>query len=86
VSLRISSSRQASIPRPREAKSLLTLKVACQKILPSAKEHAKLRLTPNIWTAMVLTNGVKGVVYSIIYAEGSKPPELPVAIIRTFEH
>jgi hypothetical protein len=32
------------------------------------------------------TNGAKGVVHSIIYAEGSKPPELPVAVIGTFEH
>jgi hypothetical protein len=47
---------------------------------------AKFRLTSNIWTAMGLTNGAKGVVHSIIYAEGSKPPELPVAVIGTFEH
>jgi hypothetical protein len=35
---------------------------------------------------MGLTNGAKGVVHSIIYAEGSKPPELPVAVIGTFQH
>jgi hypothetical protein len=35
---------------------------------------------------MGLTNEVKGVVHSIIYAEGSKTPELPVAVIGTFEH
>jgi hypothetical protein len=35
---------------------------------------------------MGLTNGAKGVVHNIIYAEGSKPPELPVAVIGTFEH
>jgi ATP-dependent DNA helicase PIF1 len=35
---------------------------------------------------MGLTNGAKGVVHSIIYAEGSKPPELPVVVIGTFQH
>jgi hypothetical protein len=35
---------------------------------------------------MGLTNGAKGVVHSIIYAKGSKPPELPVAVIGTFQH
>jgi hypothetical protein len=35
---------------------------------------------------MGLTNGARGVVHSIIYAEGSKPAKLPVAVIGTFEH
>jgi hypothetical protein len=35
---------------------------------------------------MGLTNGAKGVVHSIIYAKGSKPPEPPVAVIETFQH
>jgi ATP-dependent DNA helicase PIF1 len=47
---------------------------------------AKLRLTSNLWTAIGWTNGAKGVVHSIIYAEGSNPPELPVAVIGTFQH
>jgi hypothetical protein len=61
------SSRLATIPRPREAENQLTLKVATQKILPSAKEQI-FSLTSNLWTAMGLTNGAKGVVHSIIYA------------------
>jgi hypothetical protein len=47
---------------------------------------AKFRLTSYIWTAMGLTKGAKDVWHSIIYAEGSKPPEIPVAVIGTFEH
>jgi hypothetical protein len=35
---------------------------------------------------MGLTNSAKGVVHNIIYGEGSKPPELTVAVIGTFEH
>jgi hypothetical protein len=34
---------------------------------------------------MGLTNGAKGLVHSIIYAEGSKPPEVPVAVIGAFK-
>jgi hypothetical protein len=31
------------------------------------------------------TNGAKGTVHSIIYKEGEKPPQLPVAIIGVFD-
>jgi hypothetical protein len=80
------SSRLATIPRPREAESQLRLKVDCQKILTSSCKGAKFCLTSNLWTTIGLTNGAKGVVHRIIYAEGSKPPELPAAVIGTFKH
>jgi hypothetical protein len=45
----------------------------------------KFRLTVNLWTAAGLTNGAKGTVHSVIYKEGEKPPQLPVAIIGVFD-
>ena len=42
------------------------------------------RLTSNLWTKAGLTNGAVGVIHSIIYAENSAPPALPIAIIATF--
>jgi ATP-dependent DNA helicase PIF1 len=45
----------------------------------------KFRLTANLWTAAGLTNGAKGTVHSIIYKEGEKPPQLPVAVIGVFD-
>jgi ATP-dependent DNA helicase PIF1 len=46
---------------------------------------AVFRLTSNLWTEAGLTNGAVGVVHSIIYAENTSPPALPVAIIATFQ-
>jgi ATP-dependent exoDNAse (exonuclease V) alpha subunit len=46
---------------------------------------AVFRLTLNLWTEAGLTNGAVGVVHSIIYAENTSPPALPVAIIATFQ-
>ena len=43
------------------------------------------RLTSILWTEAGLTNGSVGVVQYILYAEGSSPPELPVAVVATFE-
>jgi hypothetical protein len=45
----------------------------------------KFKLTANLWTTAGLTNGAKGTVHSIIYKEGEKPPQLPVAIIGVFD-
>ena len=45
----------------------------------------KFRLTVNLWTQAGLTNGAEGIVHSIIYEQGKKPPAQPVAIIATFE-
>jgi hypothetical protein len=77
-----------SVPRPR-GKS----RVSWGSKWPAKKywhleicKGAKFRLTSNLWTAIGLTNGAKGVVHRIIYAEGSKPPELPAAVIGTFKH
>jgi hypothetical protein len=53
--------------------------VACQKISPSAKEQSYLN---RYW----IDKRCEGVVHGIIYAKGSKLPELPVAVIGTFEH
>jgi hypothetical protein len=44
----------------------------------------KFILTVNLWTAAGLTYGAKGTVHSIIFKEGEKPPQLPVAIIGVF--
>ena len=43
------------------------------------------RLTYNLWTSAGLTNGAIGVVHSIIYKTGVRPPSLPHAIIATFD-
>jgi hypothetical protein len=52
------------------------------KIILSRK--TTIRLTFNAWTKAGLTNGAKGTVFAIIYAEGVKPPSLPEAIIVIF--
>ena len=46
---------------------------------------AKIRLTCNLWTAGGLVNGAVGYVHFIIYAEKAGPPELPKAIVCTFD-
>ena len=45
---------------------------------------AKVRLISNEWTEAGLTNGADGTVIAIVYRPGSKPPELPVAVICSF--
>ena len=44
------------------------------------------RLTQNLWTAAGLCNGAQGMVHSIVYATGQKPPSLPSIIIVTFHN
>ena len=46
---------------------------------------AKIRLRSNLWTAAGLVNGAVGHVHSIIYDQGKKPPQIPRAIIATFD-
>lgn len=41
-------------------------------------------LTRNLWTEVGLCNGAMGTVLDIIYAEGHRPPVLPIAIIVQF--
>ena len=46
---------------------------------------ATFRLTWNLYTAAGLTNGAQGTVHSIIYAPGSAPPDMPLAVIAVFD-
>ena len=43
------------------------------------------QLTSNLWTKAGLTNGAVETVYVIIYADGEKPPALPVGNIGIFQ-
>lgn len=45
---------------------------------------AKVMLTANTWQQAGLCNGVTGIVDSILYAEGHKPPNLPIAVLVLF--
>lgn len=45
---------------------------------------AKVMLTRNIWQQAGLCNGATGTVESILYAEGHRPPNLPIAVLVTF--
>lgn len=41
-------------------------------------------LTSNLWQQVGLCNGATGIVESILYAEGHKPPALPIAMMVNF--
>lgn len=41
-------------------------------------------LTSNLWQQFGLCNGATGIVESILYAEGHKPPALPIAMMVNF--
>lgn len=45
---------------------------------------AKVMLTANTWQQAGLCNGATGTVDSILYAEGHRPPNLPIAVLITF--
>jgi ATP-dependent DNA helicase PIF1 len=45
---------------------------------------AKVMLTNNLWQQVGLCNGTRGTVDNLLYAEGQKPPSLPIAIIVDF--
>jgi hypothetical protein len=47
-------------------------------------KNTVVRLTANLWTKAGLKNGAVGTVHSIIYADGEKPPSLPLAVIVIF--
>ena len=51
----------------------------------AVSKNSVVRLTANLWTKAGLTNGAKGIVRGIIYAPNSKPPDLPLCLIVTFE-
>ena len=48
-------------------------------------KNARVMLTHNLWTEVGLCNGAMGTVVDVIYAEGCKPPVLPIAIIVQFD-
>jgi hypothetical protein len=72
-------------PKARGSQESFDAQSGLQKNIAICK-GAEFRLNCYIWTAMGLTNGAKCVGHSIIYAEGSKPPELPIVVIGTFAH
>ena len=37
-------------------------------------------LTNNLWQQVGLCNGARGIVESLLYLEGQKPPNLPIAM------
>ena len=45
---------------------------------------AKVMLTSNLWQQVGLCNGTRGTVDNILYAEGQKPPSVPIAITVDF--
>ena len=49
-------------------------------------KHTKVRLTSNLWLSAGLTNGAAGTVTHILYKEGHAPPELPLAVIVSFDN
>ena len=47
---------------------------------------AKVMLSLNLWTDAGLCNGATGTVTDIIYAQGQKPPVLPIAVMVCFDN
>ena len=47
-------------------------------------KDAKVMLTCNIWQQSGLCNGAIGTIYDILYAEGQKTPDLPIAVTVNF--
>ena len=45
---------------------------------------ARVMLTSNLWHEVGLCNGAAGTVYQILYHEGHRPPDLPIAVIVDF--
>lgn len=45
---------------------------------------AKVMLTSNLWQQVGLCNGAQGTVTDLLYAQGHKPPSLPIAILVNF--
>ena len=45
---------------------------------------AKVMLTSNLWQQVGLCNGTAGIIDSLLYAEGQKPPNLPIAVLVNF--
>ena len=41
-------------------------------------------LTSNLWQQAGLCNGAQGIVSDILYAQGQKPPSLPIGILVNF--
>ena len=52
---------------------------------PVAKD-AQVMLTSNLWQQVGLCNGARGTIDSLLYAQGHKPPNLPIAIMVKFTH
>lgn len=49
-------------------------------------KNAKVMLTSNLWLQVGLCNGAMGIVESILYAEGHKPPAFPIAVMVNFNN
>jgi len=47
---------------------------------------ARVMLTSNIWTDVILVNGALGVVERIVYDPGSLPPEPPTYVLIRFDN
>ena len=47
-------------------------------------KDAKVMLTGNIWQKTGLCNGAIGTIQGILYAEGQKPPDLPIVVTVNF--
>ena len=45
---------------------------------------AKVMLTSNLWQQVGLCNGTRGTISDLLYAQGHKPPNLPIAILVNF--
>src|SRR3546814_4818576 len=59
----------------------------CQCLPPSVllSVNARVMLRSNTWVEQGLVNGAIGVVYAILYEEGTRPPNLPFAVLVQFQ-
>lgn len=76
IAVIIHSSSEAAKAKPDDAGGL-------EAVIHLAKA-AKVMLTCNLWQQSGLCNGAIGTVNEILYAEGQRPPNLPIAVTVNF--
>ena len=56
---------------------------AAESVVFMAK-GTKVMLTSNLWQQVGLCNGATGIIDCLLYTEGHKPPNLPIAVLVNF--